>query len=174
MDKYIEKTYGVEYKFKNAIYNRKYIGRYALVVEIDGEIVQLLPSVVGTFKDINQQERLDKINEEFKWQTNADIGEAVANLTYITGKNVSYKYEYTKVGVKPDALMIEVTIDSEDTDVVYNEIATVLNRLLSLEYNVHEVVVTLNNTSLYISKDNFELITPEYIEGGFKIEDLDE
>lgn len=174
VDKYIEKTYGVEYKFKNAIFNRKYIGKYAFVVEIDGEEVQLLPSVIGTFKDLNQQERLDKINEDFKWQTNADIGETVANLTYITGKNVSYKYEYTKVGVKPDALMIEIILDAEDTEAVYNEIATVLNRLLALEHDVHEVVITLNNTSLYISKDNFELITPEYIEGGFKIEDLDE
>ncbi len=172
LEKYIEKTYGTEYKLKNAIYNRKYIGKYAYIVEIDGVEVQLLPGISDTFKDINQEKRLTKQNEELASKVKSDIENIVKDVEYITLKNVAYRYEYTKVGVKPNELILDITINTEEK--IYNEIAYSINELLKLEYEVDKVVVTLNDTSLYISKENLELITPEYIEGGFNIEDLDE
>ena len=172
LEKYIEKTYATEYEIKNVIYNRRYIGKYAYIVEIDGVDVQLLPGVSDTFKDINQEKRLAKQNNEFEAKVQSNIQNIVKDLEYVTAKSVVYRYEYTKVGVNPNELILEIAIKTEEE--IYNEIAYVINELLKLEYPVDKVVVSLNDTSLYISKDNFELITPEYIEGGFNIEDLDE
>ena len=172
LDKYIQKTYNTEYEIKNAVHNRKYIGKYAFVVEIDGEKVQFLPSYVDTFKDINQTERLDEINKKLSLEVKKDIENVVRDMKYITAENVSLKYEYTKVAVKPDALVLSVIVNSDEN--TYNEISTVLNELLKLKCEVSEVIVVLNNASIYISKDNLGLITPEYIEGGFNVEDLDE
>ncbi|MBR6689400.1 MAG: hypothetical protein IKL68_05235 [Clostridia bacterium] len=172
LDNYIEKTYGVEYTIKSVIHNRNYIGKYAYVVEMEDETVQFLPSLIGTFKDINQEERLNKLNEKILTDSKAKIENVVKDMKYITSSNIKYEYEYTKVGVKPDALILHITANTEEN--AYNEISVAINELLKLEYEVNEVVVTLNNTSIYIAKDNFALITPEYVEGGFNIEDLDE
>lgn len=172
LDNYIERTYDVEYEVKSVIHNRNYIGKYAYIVEMEDETVQFLPSLIGTFKDINQEERLNKLNEKILTESKTKIENAVKDMKYITSANIKYEYEYTKVGVNPDALILHITANTEEN--AYSEISTAINELLNLEYDVNEVVVTLNDTSLYIYKNNFALITPKYIEGGFNIEDLDE
>lgn len=172
--KYIEKTYDVEYTVKEVIFNRQYIGRYAYVVEIDKETLELLPSLVGTFKDINQEERLETLNTEIKDSSKKELDKILKTVKEDINVELTLVYKYTKVGVKPDALHLEITVVASDTDETYEEISKIINEVLKLKYEVTDVSLMLNKTSIHITKDNLWLITPEYIKGGFNIEDLDE
>ena len=172
--KYIEKTYDVEYTVKEVIFNRQYIGRYAYVVEIDKETLELLPSLVGTFKDINQEERLETLNTEIKYSSKKELDKILKTVKEDINVELTLVYKYTKVGVKPDALHLEITVVASDTDETYEEISKIINEVLKLKYEVTDVSLMLNKTSIHITKDNLWLITPEYIKGGFNIEDLDE
>ncbi len=172
--KYIEKTYNTEYTVKDTIFNRQYIGRYAYVVEIENETIQLLPSLIGTFKDINQQERLEALNTEIRNSSKKEIQKIIEDINIESEVTVEFEYKYAKVGVKPDVLLLEVSLIADDTPATYDKIAKILNELLKLKYDVTDVSLMLNGRSIHIIKDNLGLITPEYISGGFNIEDLDE
>ena len=91
-----------------------------------------------------------------------------------TKLEVALEYKYSKVLIKPDALYMNLTVIAESTKEIYNEIAKVTNDILKLNENITDVCITLNETSIHITKEKLMLITPEYIEGGFNIEDLDE
>lgn len=174
LTKYIEKTYNTEFIVKEVIYNRQYIGGYAYIVEIEDEDIQLLPSLLGTFKDINQQERLDKINVELKNNTEKEIEKIIASINGTIELDVTLEYKYTMVGIKPDALYLNVKAIATPTKEVYNKISKVINDILKLNKDITDVSLTINELSIHITKDKLMLITPEYIIGGFEIEDLDE
>jgi len=172
-DSYITKVYGDKYDVKQVIYNRNLPGKYAYVAQMDGEEVYFVPVLNIAFKDANQLERLEVKNENINRELEENLGEILTEMTVLSKDSFSLEYEYTKVGVTPDTLIANISVDTEDNN-VYSEISSSIKKLMEIQPHITEFNIVLNGINLHITSDNVDLVTPEYISGGFSIEDLDE
>lgn len=173
LDEYIKKVYHTEYKVNQVVFNRNLPGKYAYVVNIDGEEVNFVPVLNIAFKDVNQVERLTLKNKSVNSKLRNRFNELLSDTTILTSNAFFLEYEYTKVGVVPDTLIANISVESEDEN-VYKEISNSIKKLIEIEPSITEFNILLNGTSLNIANENIDLLTPEYIKGGFNIEDLDE
>jgi len=173
LEEYITKVYETEYDVKKVVFNRTLPGKYEYIVNIEDEEVHFIPVLNIAFKDANQLERLRLKNEAANSKLKNKLIEVLNDMNILTVNSFSLEYEYTKVDVVPNKLIANIIVETEDKN-VYTEISNSIKKLIEIEPNIAEFNIVLNGTSLHILSESIDLVTAEYISGGFNIEDLDE
>lgn len=175
LDKYISNVYNLDYDIKQVKHNRNLPGKYAYIVEIDGEEVHFIPVLGNAFKDANKEERLNLKNKAVNENINSELLKMVNDMRILKSSAFELNYEYTKFGVTPDKLILNINIDADTEEkIVYAELAYAVKKLVNVETKIDEINIVLNETNFHIERKDVELLTSEYIEGGFNIEDMDE
>lgn len=173
LEEYVKKVYDVEYEIKKVIYDRNLPGKYAYTVVVDKEEINFVPVLDTAFEDTNWEQRLALKTQEANRELSSKLEELLMDATVLKANSFELRYEYTKASIMPDSLILYITLDTEDK-IVYTEIANSVKKILEIKPNITEFNILLNGTNLHIDSKNIDLVTPEYIEGGFNIEDLDE
>lgn len=175
LDKYISNIYNLEYKVKQVTHNRNFPGEYAYVVDMNGEEVHFVPALGNAFKDVNKEERLKLKNKIANENIKSELTNLLKDMRVLKANSFELTYEYTEFGVTPNKLNLNINIETDSMDkVVYSELAYVVKQLVKIEPKIDEFNIILNEKNLRVLIENVNLVTPEYIEGGFNIEDLDE
>lgn len=175
LDKYISNVYNLDYDIKQVKHDRKLQGEYAYAVDIDGEEVHFVPVLGNAFKDANKEERLKLKNKVANENIKSELLKTVNDMRILKASSFELAYEYTKFGVAPDKLVLNINIVAEKEEkIVYAELAYAVKKLVKAETKIDEINIVLNKANLHIERKDVDLLTPEYIEGGFNIEDLDE
>lgn len=172
LDKYISNVYNLEYDIKQVKHNRNIPGEYAYVVNIDGEEVCFVPVLGNAFKDANQEERLKLKNKNINDNIKGEVLNTLKEMRALNEGVFDLRYEYTKFGINPDKLVLNITVNTEE-NIVYAELVYAIKKLVKFETKIDEINIVLNGLNLHILKENIDLVTPEYIEGGFNIENMD-
>ena len=179
LDSYIEKTYGVSnYTIKEVKYNKKTVTKYIYKVNLDGVDIELVPIDAIRFKDLNMDERLSDANYDLEIEFNDKLATIhMEQYEFIQDIITRIEVEYSGNSLLPDKKIIYISLNGvdyskENEKKIYIELASFINKILSLE-DVEKIVLELNDNSMEISKDKFESVTDTYLEGGFVIEELD-
>ena len=172
LKEYIQETYNIqEFDIVSTKHNRQVAGKYVYVVELDGQEVYFVPISNEIFKDVNKAQRLEMLNLKLQQETSENINSIAGKYEAIKNAQIGYALEYTKHGVKPDTITLNVVCDGnyEDMNLIYEELSKCIKEMMTYK-QADNVVITINKQSLKITKVNIQNITPEYIKGGFQIE----
>jgi len=173
LKEYVSKTYGIDsLDDVTTKYNRQVVGDYVYVVSIDGQEVYFVPVANGIFKDANLEERLEVLNSNLQKEMEETIQNTLNKYLLLQDAEVIYSLEYTKLGVSPDmaTVSIKCVSDEENLQQLYVEITECIAELQTVK-QTQKVVINVNDKSLEISETHISEITPEYIKGGFNIEE---
>lgn len=174
LDKYIFETYNMEYDVKKVVYGKEFKGNYAYVVNMDNEEVYFIPVTKTIFKDANQEERLEKINNDLKIKGRDILKNILSNskeYKILKEENISFVYEYTRVGVTPNDLVMYIECEKEEKG-IYKELANVINAVANSELGLTKVSLSIENKALNILE--LGKVNEQYIKDGLLVEDLDE
>ena len=179
LDNYILKTYDVkDYSIKEVKYNKKATTKYIYKVEVNGVELELVPIDTTRFKDIHREERLNIANYSLQIEFNSKLASIdMDKYEFIQDVKTRIEVEYSGNYINPDRKVIYISLNGvdyskENEKKIYTELASYINRVVALE-DVEKAVLELNDNSMEISKDKFNDVTYNYLQGGFVIEELD-
>lgn len=176
LDQYISKTYMVEdYNIKETVYNKSVIGDYVYKVQIDESLLYLVPVTKTEFKELNRQDRINKMQDDL----NSTYGKVISNIynsenfIEVDMTDISFKLDYSKACVNPDMVIMAFDVETQNITSASNEIALIIEKVQALNCKITDVVINMNDKMLNIKLDENTKVTEEYISKGLSIEDLD-
>ena len=175
--KYMEVSYDVQdLNIVKTQYIRNVPGKYAYTAELEGQTVFFIPSTKTVFKDTGKSARLANMQNNMNNEIKVKVQEIQNKYLYLEGATIEFDLEYSKVAIIPDSIVMTIecsntNMTTKDQESLYTDIASCVLELQTLK-QANRVIITINDNTLQVSKDNIQNLTPEYIKGGFEIEEI--
>lgn len=174
LDEYITSTYNTQdYDVIQVGYNTRVQGKYVYKVEINNQQVDFVPVTKSIFKDANKDMRYLQLQRNLEAETINKVNEILQKYPLIQNSSVKFNIDYDSFGVdsKVIAMTIKHTTTEENLAEVYSQIANCVKELQKVK-EAQKIIITVNDKTLQIASENIELLTVDYIKGGFEIEEL--
>ena len=175
---YIDVTYGdVEYRIVDANYSTYVAGKYIHEVQAEGHKIYFVPVTKTIFKDLNKDTRRLNLIRDIQDETSLKITDIQNKYSHIQDAYIRYTLEYGDVSFMPDITVLGIDYkkidETTDLNKLYEQTDSVITELQNIK-QFQKVVITLQDKVLEITNENIANITPEYIKGGFEIEEISE
>lgn len=179
LDRYLSNTYNVQdYKIKQVIFNRSIIGKYYYKIEIDSNEMTFVPINNKEFKELNKQDRINKLSDSLNNRYGKIINEMFLEneFSQLDKMDISFKIDYSKISLNPDRIIMSFNVSTDNLNQALEEISSIINEVTNknIEPKITDLIINVNNKVLNIKLEDGIKVTKEYISQGLNIEDLDE
>ncbi len=176
---HISSTYGIQdYHILKTKYVRDVPGKYVHKVQIEGAEVTFVPVTKTVFKDANKDARLELAQQELNSQIDKTVQNVKQKYEYLKYATINYVLKYTDVGINSDTVILSITYNAkfvsaneQNADKLYAELVSCIEELQDMK-KAEQIIITIGENTLNISKEHIGDITADYIKGGLDIEEI--